>query len=270
MLSNIKLIAIDLDGTLLNSQDRITAHTRDVLRKAIKQGYVVVIGTGRPYRRSKRYYEQLNLETPLINYHGALVHHPRNPTWGNFHSPLGSSITQGIIEKAQSFGVRNIFVDVRDSDLYLQSYHKELMRRFFNPRHLNICLLRDFSYSPATSVLIYPFRHNYQALKEHLYHRFYGEIRIIQWGPPWNLVEIVTHDVNKALGLSYICKQYDIHSENVISFGNAENDMEFIDFAGVGVAMENAIPQLKEKASFVTASNDNDGVAQFLEQQLLL
>ena len=71
-----KLIAIDLDGTTLNQDSIITDKTAKTLRRAIEDGHSVVIATGRPYRMSKNFYQQLQLTTPMINFNGALVHLP--------------------------------------------------------------------------------------------------------------------------------------------------------------------------------------------------
>lgn len=79
---NKKLIAIDLDGTTLNTESQISKRTFDVLTRATKAGHYVTIATGRPFRMSDQFYRQLALKTPMINFNGGLVHKPRQ-VWAN-------------------------------------------------------------------------------------------------------------------------------------------------------------------------------------------
>ncbi len=72
----IKMIAVDLDGTLLNGESKLSDFTKDTIKQISKKGHQVVIATGRPYRMAKDFYDQLELETPMINFNGSLTHLP--------------------------------------------------------------------------------------------------------------------------------------------------------------------------------------------------
>ena len=79
-----KMIAVDLDGTLLNSESKLSDFTIETIKKISKKGHQVVIATGRPYRMAKDFYDQLELETPMINFNGSLTHLPgrtKNISW---------------------------------------------------------------------------------------------------------------------------------------------------------------------------------------------
>lgn len=71
-----KMIAVDLDGTLLNGESKLSDFTKETIKKISKKGHHVVIATGRPYRMAKDFYDQLELETPMINFNGSLTHLP--------------------------------------------------------------------------------------------------------------------------------------------------------------------------------------------------
>ncbi len=71
-----KMIAIDLDGTLLNQESQLSEYTISTIKKVRKQGHLVLIATGRPYRMAETFYQQLELDTPMINFNGSLVHIP--------------------------------------------------------------------------------------------------------------------------------------------------------------------------------------------------
>lgn len=84
------------------------------------------------------------------------------------------------------------------------------------------------------------------------------------WGNPWHIIEMVHHGIHKAKRLSYVVKHLDIPSERIIAFGDENNDLEMIDYAGIGVAMSNAISPLKNIANDMTTSNNKDGIATLL------
>lgn len=75
------LIALDLDGTLLTDNKIISTRTKHTIAKAKEQGHIVVISTGRPFRASYDYYKELDLNTPIVNFNGAYVHHPLDSNW---------------------------------------------------------------------------------------------------------------------------------------------------------------------------------------------
>src|SRR5690606_41588100 len=82
------LIALDLDGTLLKDDKTISTKTKATLEKAKKAGHAIMIATGRPYRSSSMYYQELGLTTPIVNFNGAFVHHPLDQNWGVYHDTL--------------------------------------------------------------------------------------------------------------------------------------------------------------------------------------
>src|SRR5690625_5845593 len=90
------LIAIDLDGTLLDNDQKISKKNKKAIAQAVKDGHVVVIATGRPRRASIQYYHQLNLQTPMINFNGALIHHPTNTRWKSTHIPIEQTVAHKI------------------------------------------------------------------------------------------------------------------------------------------------------------------------------
>src|SRR5699024_11721713 len=76
------LIALDLDGTLLTDSKEISARNKQMIFSAVEAGHIVVIATGRPHRASINYYHELNIDTPMVNFNGALIHHPKDKKWG--------------------------------------------------------------------------------------------------------------------------------------------------------------------------------------------
>ena len=90
---NKKLIALDLDGTTLNNRSEISVRTQNVLTTLRNAGHIVSIVTGRPYRNSKQFYTQLGMETPIVNFNGALCHLPNQLNWeSQYHKTLDREI----------------------------------------------------------------------------------------------------------------------------------------------------------------------------------
>ncbi|TCT22436.1 hypothetical protein EDD68_10983 [Melghiribacillus thermohalophilus] len=264
------LIALDLDGTLLTDEKIISDRTKNTIVKAINQGHIVVIATGRPHRASIEYYEELGLNTPMVNMNGALIHHPKDQRWDVIHSPMPIRTAKEIVHTCYDFGVHNIMAEIKD-DVYLDKFDQEVLELFHadvENHPITIGSLRNHLKEDPTSLLIYPYEENVDALRNTLHHRHASVIEHRKWGAPWNVIEIVRAGLNKAVGLKKIAHYYHIPKERIIAFGDEDNDLEMIDYAGVGVAMENGIEELKTIANHVTKSNQEDGISIFLEEYL--
>jgi Cof subfamily protein (haloacid dehalogenase superfamily) len=261
------LIALDLDGTLLSDTKQIGERTKLALAEARKQGHHVVIATGRPYRSSVGYYRALGLDSPIVNFNGALIHHPDRPEWGLYHSPMEKKIAHDVIKASEHFGAKNIMVEVMD-DVFLSKHDQALIELFFDNetpvKQLPISLAHD-----PTSILIYPDQRESKKLLQHLAEQHAEVVEQRQWSAPWNVIEIIRLGINKAVGLQRICDYYKVPKNRVIAFGDENNDLEMLQFAGTGIAMGNATAEVKEVANFITATNQEEGIAQFLEKEVL-
>ncbi|UOR13148.1 Cof-type HAD-IIB family hydrolase [Halobacillus amylolyticus] len=264
------LIALDLDGTLLTDGKTISPETKAMVLTAIEHGHIVSIATGRPHRASIDFYNELGLDTPMVNFNGALIHHPKDERWDALHSPLSIRIARKIIHTCQELGVKNILAEVMD-DIYLDRHDEEIMEIFHTTDNNPVTIggLRQNLTEDPTSLLIHPEEGQIQALREELdTHASLIEHR--KWGAPWHVIEIVRAGMNKAVGLEKIAHYYHIPKERIIAFGDEDNDFEMIEYAGVGVAMGNAIDELKDRANYVADTNENNGIAGFLAEYLQL
>ncbi|MUV36536.1 5-amino-6-(5-phospho-D-ribitylamino)uracil phosphatase [Lentibacillus sp. JNUCC-1] len=266
------IIALDLDGTFLTDDKNISIKNQTVAQKAIDAGHIVVIATGRPHRASIDYYNMLQLNTPMVNFNGALIHHPRDKKWDALHNPMPVRTARAVVEAANDFNVRNIIAEVQDH-VYLDRSDEAVMNIFKQTRQdspFTIGSLKNNLNTDPTSLLIHPREDHINRLRAHL-DDFHAEvIEHRKWGAPWNIIEIVKKGINKAVGLHKLAHYYDIPPERIIAFGDEDNDLEMIDYAGVGVAMGNAIDELKSLAKHVTETNEEDGVGKFLEAYLKL
>ncbi|MFS0671983.1 Cof-type HAD-IIB family hydrolase [Ornithinibacillus sp. 179-J 7C1 HS] len=266
------LIALDLDGTLLSDEKIISNKNKQIISKAIEEGHIVVIATGRPHRASIQYYQELGLKTPMVNFNGALIHHPNDRKWDVLHNPMPKRTALSIVETCYDLGVHNVLAEVQDQ-VYLDKYNQDLIDIFYQTAEDSpfvIGSLKSKLKEDPTSLLIHPKEDHIMSLRNHL-DEFHAEvIEHRKWGAPWNVIEIVKKGINKAVGLRKIAHYYQIPEDRIIAFGDEDNDLEMIDYAGVGVAMGNAIDQLKSIANHVTVTNEESGIGLFLEEYLNL
>ncbi|KAB7664709.1 Cof-type HAD-IIB family hydrolase [Bacillus sp. B1-b2] len=264
------LIALDLDGTLLKNDKTISPLTKKVIKKAMDHGHEVMIATGRPFRASEAIYHELNLTTPIVNFNGAFIHHPKDKDWGMYHSPLDIKTTRDIVEACQNYSFHNIIAEVIDEVYY--HYHDEKLIDIFsmgNPKVTTGNLL-EFLEAPPTSILIHAEEEDVKTIREHLSDVHADLIDHRRWADPFHVIEIVRSGLSKAIGLQKVSDYYQIPQKNIIAFGDEDNDFEMIEYAGRGIAMGNAINELKIRADEITLTNEEDGIAIYLNEALNL
>ncbi|WP_404427600.1 Cof-type HAD-IIB family hydrolase [Ureibacillus chungkukjangi] len=264
------LIVLDLDGTLLTDEKKISEKTKATLFKAKEAGHQVMIATGRPFRASQLYYNEMMLTTPIVNFNGALIHHPKNAGWKMLHSPIDISVVHDVVDSVDKYQYENLIAEVKD-DVFIHNEDNRMMDIFNmgDPR-VTIGNLRGSLSEDPTSLLIHADEANVPIIRDHLASVHAELIDHRRWGAPFHIIEIVRKGLNKAVGISHIAKDLNIPRDRIIAFGDEDNDLEMLEYAGVGVAMSNGIDQLKNIANEITLSNNEDGIAKFLIERLKL
>lgn len=264
------LIVLDLDGTLFTDNLTISEKTKQTIIKAKEAGHEIMIATGRPFRASSLYYNELQLKTPIVNFNGAYIHHPKNKSWHPIHSPIDMKVVHDVVDSVDRFKYENLIAEVID-DVYIHVEDQSMMDIFNmgNPK-VTIGNLRGNLNENPTSLLIHADEHNVPLIRNHLQDVHAELIEHRRWGAPFNIIEVVRKGLNKAVGVSLIAKELNIPRERIIAFGDEDNDLEMIDYAGIGVAMGNGIKEIKQIANAVTDSNNEDGIAKFLMERLKL
>lgn len=264
------LIVLDLDGTLLTDEKIISKKTEQTLRKAMEAGHEVMIATGRPYRASEPYYKQLNMRTPIVNFNGAFVHHPLDRSYKTSHETISLPVVQEVVESLKNYRFQNIVAEVKD-DVYVHHHDEKLLNIFgFGDPNVTVGDLRNYLKDDPTSLLIQSDEEYVPQIRQHLEDVHAEVINHRRWGAPWHVIEIVRSGLNKAVGLSQAASYIGIPKERIIAFGDEDNDLEMIEYAGIGVAMGNAIEPLKNIANEITLTNNEDGIAELLIDRLKL
>lgn len=264
-----KLIAIDLDGTTLNQDSKISDKTAKTLHRAIEDGHSVVIATGRPYRMSKNFYRQLQLTTPMINFNGALVHLPGKQWVGEQETSFNRKIVFDLLSEKKNLKLDFIAAENRETffidDLNFFDQHFFASDFATNDNLLTINTLK----TNPTSVLLRSQPENVDGVSEELKQQFGHEVEVNTWGGPNPILEVVAKGIQKAHGLKRVIENFNLNSEDIIAFGDEHNDVDMLKFAGWGVAMANGTDQLKSVADAITEKpNTEDGLADYLTNYL--
>ncbi|GAA2901318.1 Cof-type HAD-IIB family hydrolase [Enterococcus pseudoavium] len=264
-----KLIAIDLDGTTLNQESKITDKTAKTLHRAIADGHSVVIATGRPYRMSKNFYHDLQLTTPMINFNGALVHLP-GKKWADEQE---ASINRRIVFEmlAEKKNLKLDFIAAENRDTFFIDDLKFFDQHFFASDFAtsdNLLTVNTLRTNP-TSILLRSQPENVVGVSDELKQQFGTEVEVNTWGGPNPILEVVAKGIQKAHGLKRVIKSLNVKQEDVLAFGDEHNDVDMLKFAGWGVAMANGTDQLKAVANDITEKpNTEDGLADYLTKYL--
>lgn len=269
-----KLIAIDLDGTTLDDNQTITLETQDVLSRLQKQGHIISIVTGRPYRNSYYYYNQLNMRTPIVNFNGAWCHNPSDQTWENgYHKRINRELAVSMLSLKDDPEIQLIAAESRDG-IYIHGDYDYIPYPDFFPEGTKVS--KEFSaetlLEDPTSLEIFTTSEKTQPIIEQKIIDAFGEaVEVRTWGGEAPCLEVVSAGVQKALGVEQIANHYGIKRNDILAFGDQANDYEMIQYAGHGVVMSNGITELKEIADDLTEkTNHESGLAYYLKNYFKL
>ncbi len=264
---NGKLIAIDMDGTLLNSQNKISSKNILAINKASELGVQVVLCTGRIFTSALYYANALKLNTPIIACNGAFIAE-KNKSKAIYKNPISMECSKKVIDMAEREGMYYHFYD--DSKFYARELTKTVENYYRwnidkdDKDRLNINIIDNpMHIVEREKINVYKFVFVEDDGEKLI--RFRSKLSQIEgievsssW---WNNMEIMNKGVSKGNALSVLCKLLNIDSQNVMAIGDNENDIPMLKFAGTGIAMGNGEDIVKEMADYVTDTNDNDGVA---------
>lgn len=259
----MKLIAIDLDDTLLNSNNNISARNISAIRRAVAAGIVVTIATGRMFCSAQALAAQLSLDVPLVTYNGALIKGALTEDV-LFTQPVPSAIAAQVLTLFQH---HQWFIQTYVDDVLYAPQRTERLAMYEQLAGVEAVVLGEkfFSWSQAPSKML-ALAEPEQILKIEatLQEQFGQQLSLAQSKPSY--LEITHPAVNKGAALAYLATHLNIERDQVMAIGDSFNDLSMLEFAGVGVAMGNAPAAIKARAQAVVATNDGDGVAEAIER----
>ncbi|WP_086348586.1 Cof-type HAD-IIB family hydrolase [Candidatus Enterococcus clewellii] len=267
----IKLVAIDLDGTLLNSQKQISDKDKKTLSLAKEQGVKIVICTGRPLAAIVGYLDELGLNEPgdySITFNGGLVQ--KNDTGEIIEKALMP--LEHIHELYELAVSLNIPLDVLSEGTVLHlptsEEYPSIYGRLNNLLTFEPIVLTEMAADRIYNKAVVAIDEEYldEQIKK-IPAEFYERYEVIKTRS--NLLEFMPKGITKAYGISLLARDLAIKQEEVMTIGDEENDLPMIEYAGIGVAMENAVEMVKKAADVITKNNDQSGVAEAVKEYVL-
>ena len=267
LTKNKYLIALDMDGTLLNSSHVMSEKTKNYLKELSELGHKIIIASGRPIRGIMPFYRELELETPAICYNGAYIYPGKENNYPEYCFAFPKEEILSIIDEIGYECLDNIILETND-DIYLLK-NDDSLDIFFSKNNMNVHLgdIKQNLHEDTMTMLIKVKDEKYNSHIQDVIDRHDG-IKLRFWSGRWcEISEIYFDNINKGKALKNIAEYFKIPSENIIAFGDASNDIEMVELAGYGVAMLNAEDDLKASAKFISVyDNDNDGIYHFLKK----
>lgn len=264
----IKLIATDLDDTLLNHEWKISSRNVKAIRQAVKQGVKVTLATGRMALSSRQYAKELGLDVPIITYHGALVEQGLS---GDilYRKVIDTELAWAIVEKLLK---KNIHTQIYIKDRVFVTKTNDYSLQYGKMSNVtveeaDVFKLLQTEPEGLEKILCIGEESKLKRTAEELKEEYAGRLHFTSSKPYF--FDMIHPEVNKGSALKALADEWGIQQQEVMAIGDSLNDREMINYAGIGVAVSNARPEIKEIADYITASNRDDGVAQAIERFVL-
>ncbi|OJF13833.1 Cof-type HAD-IIB family hydrolase [Couchioplanes caeruleus] len=265
MHSPFRLVASDIDGTLIRDDGTLSSRTIDVLDRLRDRGVPAVLVTGRPVRWLRQLYDQMAEPLPAICANGAVVYDPDTDEILRA-APLSVELLLDVTKRLRE-AVPDVALAVEVENGRSFWYEENWPLRW-DVEHQAVRMLstpEELTTAPAVKLLARSAQHGPDEFAE-LVSRTLGELAEATHSSSSALVEISAAGVTKAAGLAWLCEREGIDAAEVVAFGDMPNDLPLLAWAGRSVAMGNAHPAVKEVADEVALTNDEDGVAAYLER----
>ncbi|MDR0653385.1 MAG: Cof-type HAD-IIB family hydrolase [Synergistaceae bacterium] len=264
----IKMIASDLDGTLLDNLSRLPERNKTTVAEAVRRGIIFVVSTGRMYHSARGFAEELGAaQFPIICYNGSMIAKPDGEEL--FHLKLDMDVALGLLAV---FRERNMYVQSYiDDRLYIKEGGAEQYQYYNKYFGVTGTAVGDGIYTPARRPTKLLSKTNgigdSHRLIEELSGMFPGRVYVTSSNE--DFIEMMNPEANKAKCLRLLSESCGVPLENVMALGDGDNDAEMVGAAGLGIAVSNARESVKKAARFVAPSNEECGVAWAIEEYVL-
>lgn len=258
-----RLIASDLDSTLLRSDGTVSDFTKETISACMKAGIGFTFATGRMYRSALPIAKQLQITLPLITYQGALLKSMDGSVMHALH--LSQDVAEELDQILRNSGMHyNIYAD---ETLYFSSFTPPVMKY---AQHIGVEPLmvpKRLGEIAVTQYGVFDQPEAVAELEQQIRKQFGDMIHTVISGG--RFLEICHPMAKKSYGLEQLALHLGIDRSEIVAVGDNNNDLDMLRYAGLGVAVENAVPAAKAAAQRLTASNDEDGVARFIRELVL-
>lgn len=265
-MAPIKLIALDLDGTLLNSHHQLTARTEAALKQAMARGIQVILATGKTRISALETIQRLNLTTPGVYLQGLAIFNSDGTI--RHQQTLQAEVARLVAEYAEAN--RCSLVAYNGDRILTESRnpYTDIIIKYAEPTPEAVGPLSRLTDTlPIHKFMFIDEPAKITAIRTELSAQINGVATLTQ--ALHDMLEVLPPGASKGAGLKRLLEDLQVAPEDVLAIGDGENDIEMIQLAGIGVAVGNAMPITKAAADYVVASNDEDGVAEAVERFVL-
>lgn len=266
MTGKIKLIASDLDGTLLTDDKQILPSSLETIKRARQAGVLFTVVTGRPLPSARRYIEKTGADTPVVLYNGGLIM--------DFKS--GEVLRSMELEPEDAAKILRLAQEL-DTTACVWSQHKLYSNRRQGRIHeykklsqLEPIFIEDPAKIVAqgiTKVIFDDEPERINRFARELNEEMFSNVSLCVSDP--NFLEFFNGKVSKGDALSWLAKHLGFEREEIMALGDADNDIPMLEYAGFGIAMKNSSTNALAAGNFVTGSNQEDGFSQAVERFIL-
>lgn len=248
-----QLLVMNIDGTLVDYDGKIHKATRNALQYVENKGIKIVLATSKSLIEAQKIARQLNIQAIIISHHGAYIASTSNRPI--YVKRISEKLTLEITELLEEY---NCEIKVLRENDAMTNKVKESFLSFKKQQNQVSLLLKE---KPIASTKI---EVNFETIDDTeevklLLRQLSDEVEWIEMNS--FTLEITSKNVNKLFGLQYVCDQLKIHAEEVVVIGSSMADIHMLQYAGLGVAMQNSPEQLKKNADWITRSVENAGVS---------
>ncbi|MDT8715962.1 HAD family phosphatase [Clostridium sp. 19966] len=267
-----KLVCVDMDGTLLNTKHKVSTASREALKKAHDKGVHIVVSTGRMYTDAEAYSRLIGTKSAVIASNGAYIRENNEIIYKSFFS---EEVCLKLFQIFLRYNVSpmfytperiyygNLMFKIFSDYLKLRGYiNKAVKYKWIGNEKQWKSVFRLEEGNIVKCELINTDVNKLKRVREEL--EKLKEIQVASSSK--NNIEINCHGISKGTAVERLAAHYNINRKEIIAIGDSENDLSMIEFAGMGIAMGNAIDLVKEKADYITETNSNDGVAKAIDK----
>lgn len=272
MKQQIKLVAMDIDGTLLAHHRPLSKYTKEILEKVSRQGILFAIATGRAYKAIPE--DVLNIKGVefVITSNGSSIY--RNSDKKRiFYQALEESQVEGLLNLYDTYGCQmEVFIagtayTSRAHYDFPEKYGADAMgAQYVKTTRIPVEDIRSFALEHKDEIEGLNWIVKEPEIKQEIRNKLSTFQGLYVTSSVPRYIEISHGNVSKEHALCWLAQKLNLTRQQIMAFGDGENDQEMIHYAGVGVAMDNASQKLKDMADARTLSAEEDGVAVFLEQ----
>lgn len=278
-MSNIKVIILDVDGTLTNSKKVISKKTKDALIKAQKAGAILILASGRPTSGLIDFARELKMDKNhglLVSFNGSkVVDCKTNKVL--FNQTMSVEDGRAVLEHMKKFDVKPMINkgnymyvnDVFNNQIYYKGEPLNIIQYESRGGKFKLCEKDDlaaFADYPLNKILTAGDPEYLQANYKEMMEPFKETLSCMFTAPFY--FEFTAKGIDKAKALDTVLIPMGYKKEEMIAFGDSHNDSSMLKYAGIGVAMDNAVDDLKAVADEVTLSNEEDGIAYTLSKYI--